>query len=133
TITIKKKTTPTAKSRVDETIAFLSNPKLKKAGVEIQMTAEEVIEFDACMKDPIYFLENYIKVITIDEGLTKIKLWDFQKDVIKNYLDSRITIFKCPRQMGKALSIDTKIPTPIGWKTMGELKIGDLVFGSDGK
>ena len=34
---------------------------------------------------------------------------------------------------GKALSLDTPIPTPTGWTTMGELKAGDTVFGADGK
>lgn len=34
---------------------------------------------------------------------------------------------------GKALSLDTAIPTPEGWSTMGDLEIGDMVFGGDGK
>lgn len=33
----------------------------------------------------------------------------------------------------KGLALDTPIPTPNGWTTMGELKVGDYVFGSDGK
>ena len=33
---------------------------------------------------------------------------------------------------GKALALDTEIPTPSGWRTMGELKEGDLVFHADG-
>jgi RecB family exonuclease len=32
----------------------------------------------------------------------------------------------------KGLAIDTPIPTPSGWTTMGDLKVGDTVFGSDG-
>lgn len=39
----------------------------------------------------------------------------------------------CCIQLMKALSIDTPIPTPNGWVTMGELRLGDLVFGADGK
>ena len=38
-----------------------------------------------------------------------------------------------PRKNSKALSLDTQIPTPLGWKTMGELHAGDVVFGADGK
>lgn len=34
---------------------------------------------------------------------------------------------------GKALSIKTKIPTPNGWTTMSELKIGDFVFDEKGQ
>lgn len=33
----------------------------------------------------------------------------------------------------QALALDTPIPTPAGWSTMGELCTGDLVFGSDGQ
>lgn len=36
------------------------------------------------------------------------------------------------RRSGKALAIDTPIPTPEGWKTMEDIKPGDYVFGMDG-
>lgn len=34
---------------------------------------------------------------------------------------------------GKALALDTLIPTPDGWVKMGDIKVGDRVFGADGK
>ena len=34
---------------------------------------------------------------------------------------------------GKALALDTPIPTPTGWRTMGELDAGDEVFNADGR
>lgn len=37
-----------------------------------------------------------------------------------------------PIQLGKALALDTPIPTPSGWTTMGTLQPGDEVFGADG-
>jgi hypothetical protein len=36
------------------------------------------------------------------------------------------------RSSGKALSLDTKIPTPSGFKTMGNIKIGDFVLDENG-
>ncbi len=36
------------------------------------------------------------------------------------------------RKQGKALSLDTPIPTPTGFTTMGNLQIGDYVLGRDG-
>jgi deoxycytidine triphosphate deaminase len=36
------------------------------------------------------------------------------------------------RLEGKALAVDTPIPTPQGWRTMGELRVSDEVFGADG-
>ena len=33
----------------------------------------------------------------------------------------------------KGLPLDTKLPTPTGWTTIGDVKVGDFVFGRDGK
>ncbi|RZU33770.1 replicative DNA helicase [Blastococcus saxobsidens] len=35
--------------------------------------------------------------------------------------------------VGKALALDTPVATPSGWTTMGELRVGDRVMGSDGR
>jgi deoxycytidine triphosphate deaminase len=37
------------------------------------------------------------------------------------------------RLEGKALAIDTPIPTPRGWRTMADLQVGDEVFGANGQ
>ncbi|MDX6347680.1 MAG: replicative helicase [Streptomyces sp.] len=34
--------------------------------------------------------------------------------------------------MGKALALDTVLPTPTGWTTMGEVNVGDLLLAADG-
>lgn len=34
---------------------------------------------------------------------------------------------------GKALALDTPVPTPDGWRTMGDLRVGDRVFDQDGR
>ena len=38
-----------------------------------------------------------------------------------------------PRQNGKMLAESTEIPTPDGWKRLGDIRVGDYVFGDDGK
>ncbi len=35
--------------------------------------------------------------------------------------------------LGKALALDTPLPTPTGWTTMGEVQVGDYLIGADGK
>lgn len=42
-------------------------------------------------------------------------------------------LLEIARKNGKAVSLDTLIPTPSGWKTMGDIVVGDYVFGADGK
>ena len=37
------------------------------------------------------------------------------------------------RLEGKALAVDTEVPTPFGWRTMGDLQPGDLVFDERGE
>ena len=37
------------------------------------------------------------------------------------------------RLEGKALAISTAVPTPTGWTTMGALRVGDEVYGPDGR
>ena len=65
----------------------------------------------------------------------------WQRAVLKDWLavdgDGRLVNTLCllcvPRQNGKALALDTEIPTPDGWKAMSEIHVGDYVFGRDGK
>ena len=35
--------------------------------------------------------------------------------------------------VGKALALDTLLPTPTGWTTMGQVRVGDHLVGADGK
>src|SRR5918993_1891880 len=37
------------------------------------------------------------------------------------------------RLEGKALALDTAVPTPSGWSSMGELQVGDQVFDENGQ
>ncbi|HUX70463.1 MAG TPA: ATPase, T2SS/T4P/T4SS family, partial [Cellulomonadaceae bacterium] len=38
-----------------------------------------------------------------------------------------------PTGSGKALALSTRVPTPAGWTTMGEIQVGDSVLGRDGR
>ena len=84
---------------------YLGNPHLKKIGVTQQMTAEEVDEFIRCSKSPTYFIENYVKIISLDKGFVKIKLYPFQKEAIEKVNDNRKIIVKAGRQVGKTTMV----------------------------
>jgi hypothetical protein len=86
---------------LDARDSYRDNPLLKKSGVQVQYTQEQVEEYIKCAKDPIYFAENYIKIVNVDRGLMPFEMWDFQKDMIKVYHENRFSITKCPRQVGK--------------------------------
>ena len=84
-----------------ETI-YLGNPLLKKANVQQEFTQEQIEEFMKCAGDPIYFAKNYIKIVSLDEGLTQFNPYDFQEKLIRNFHENRFNICKMPRQTGKS-------------------------------
>ena len=53
-----------------------------------------------------------------------------KEDGKRQFLTAYIEI---PKKNGKQLALDTPIPTPDGWKTMGTIAIGDCVFDERGK
>jgi len=81
---------------------YLGNPNLKKANTAHEFTQEQIIEFVKCKEDPVYFAKNYIKIVSLDEGLTQFHPYDFQEKLIKNFHENRFNICKMPRQTGKS-------------------------------
>ena len=84
---------------------YLGNPHLKRIGVTQQMTADEVEEYIRCSQNPTYFIERYVKIISLDKGFIKIKLYPFQKDAIEKINDNRKIIVKAGRQVGKTTMV----------------------------
>ena len=81
---------------------YLGNPNLKKANTPIEFTQEQIIEFIKCKEDPVYFARNYIKIVSIDEGLVPFNMYPFQEKLIQNFHDNRFNICNMPRQTGKS-------------------------------
>jgi replicative DNA helicase len=55
-------------------------------------------------------------------------------DEVTNGLHSGQMIIIAARPgVGKALKLDTPLPTPTGWTTMGDVAVGDLLLGADGE
>ena len=84
---------------------YLGNPNLKKANVKVEFTQENIEEFIKCKDDPVYFAKNYIKIVSLDEGLVNFNLYPFQEKLIKNFHNERFNICKMPRQTGKSTTV----------------------------
>jgi len=84
---------------------YLGNPNLKKANTPIEFTQEQILEFMKCKEDPVYFANNYIKIVSLDEGLTQFHPYDFQEKLINNFHNNRFNICKMPRQTGKSTTV----------------------------
>jgi hypothetical protein len=113
--------------KLDDNSAYLGNPLLKRANVAVEWTEETISEYQRCMEDPLYFVENYIKIVSLDEGVVPFKLFPFQKDIVGTIHNNRFTICKLPRQSGKCFHINTIVK--VRNKETGEIKeitVGDL-------
>ena len=84
---------------------YLGNPNLKRTNVNIEWTQENIEEYLKCKEDPVYFTENYIKIINLDEGLVPFEMYPFQEKLVKNFHENRFNICKMPRQSGKSTPV----------------------------
>jgi hypothetical protein len=84
-------------------VSFNGIEGLKPRGTTIEYTKEMLSEWYKCYQDPLYFISNYYYIVTLDNGLEKIKLWDFQVDFIRHLHDNRFSIILASRQVGKSI------------------------------
>lgn len=68
-----------------------------------------------------------VDIIGVPTGFHKLD------DITGGLRPDTVTIVGARPGVGKALAIDTPIPTPTGWTTMGDLNIGDKVFDEQGQ
>ena len=80
---------------------YNNNPNLKAAGVKINFTPEQIQEYIKCAQDPVYFIENYCYIVSLDQGLIKFNLYDCQKKKIDVIHNNRKVILMEGRQQGK--------------------------------
>ena len=57
----------------------------------------------------------------------------YQLDPITGQRKYRRGVIQRPKGWGKAESLDNVVPTPDGYKRFGDLRVGDYVYGADGK
>ena len=91
-------------SMVDQN-QYLGNPNLKKVNTAVEFTKDDIKEYHKCAQDPLYFIENYVQIVSLDEGLVPFKMYNFQRGMVDTMHDNRFSIFKLPRQSGKSTTI----------------------------
>lgn len=85
-------------------LSYNGNPHVKADGVQEQFTKHEINEYIRCSKDVAYFCENYVKVISLDKGLTPFVLRGYQKKMVSHFNDNRFSIVLACRQSGKSIT-----------------------------
>ena len=84
---------------------FNGDKTLRGKDQAVNYTKEQINEIIKCQEDICYFAETYYNIITLDRGREKIKLWDFQKKLLKVFVevpDGKRNVCVCSsRQIGK--------------------------------
>lgn len=93
-----------------------SRSELSEARLESYLKYSEIIQWGR--KYPIKYIERFYG----------IALLDHQRYVFMNSWLTPRNVWCQGRGSGKALSLNTNIPTPIGNKKMSEIQVGDYVF-----
>ena len=88
---------------------YLGNPNLKATDVKINWTKEQLEEYAHCARDPIHFIQKYVKIVSLDKGLVPFELYDFQEEMIRTVHSNRFVIAKLPRQSGKSTTVTAYI------------------------
>ena len=81
---------------MSKTDIYLGNKNLKRSDVKVEFTKEEIQEYVKCARDPLYFIDNYVKIVNVDLGLIPFHPYDYQKDIVRLYEKERFVICKMP-------------------------------------
>ncbi len=96
-------------------------------------------------KDKADFAVGFIECLCHTKGRwagKPFKLLPWQEQIVRDIFGTvkadgkrqfTTAYIEIPKKNGKQLALDTPIPTPDGWSTMGDLKVGGMVFDEQGK
>ena len=96
-------------------------------------------------RDAADYAVNFIQALCHTKGTwagKPFELIDWQEQIIRDlfgtlkpngYRQFNTAYIEIAKKQGKQLALDTPIPTPEGFTTMGEIKVGDKVFDEKGQ
>lgn len=84
---------------------LVDNILVKRAGLIIDLSPEQELEIMKCKLDPIYFLKEYVRINTLDEGIMPFNLFEYQVEMIYAFANKRFTIANLSRQSGKSTCV----------------------------
>lgn len=90
--------------------AYLANPRLKRAYVNLEFTEDQVKEIARCTESMEYFLTHHYNIRVLNRGDGKpgeipFAPYTYQARMASLIEDNRFTIFKLPRQSGKSILV----------------------------
>jgi len=73
----------------------------KKPGTKTKYTEKEIRELTRCAVDPLYFIENFIRVQHPIKGALPLQLYPYQNRIVGGIHNQKDCIILCGRQLGK--------------------------------
>jgi hypothetical protein len=128
-----KEAKPSQDYEAKKEAARARNAALARSGRDIAPVPEVVdAKRKASARDSFrVFCENYFP-LTFSLGWSQDHLLVIEK-IEQAVLHGGLFAMAMPRGSGKALALDTPLPTPTGWTTMGEVQVGELLYDERGR
>lgn len=116
---------------------ILEGNNVKRAFSKTEYTPEMLEELHMCSPDynkdaHFYFITTFGYTKHPTKGMILYKPFEYQIGLIDNMHNHRFNINMLGRQLGKALGLDTPVLTTSGFKTIGTIEVGDMVFHTSG-
>ncbi len=93
--------------------------------------SEDYIRLEDLLQPTLHEIES---IESRDGIMTGVPTGFIELDKLTNGLHpGNLVILAARPAVGKALALDTPLPTPTGWTTMGEVQVGDFLLGSEGQ
>jgi len=100
----------------------MSKKLIKQAFERVVYTDKEIDDLKKCAQDPVYMMENFMKVLHPVKGEVNFKLYEYQKRMVNAYQNHTRTVSLTGRQLGKSSTYNTIIKTD-----ESQIKIGELI------
>jgi len=95
--------------------------------MSFELTKNEILkEILKSGKDPVYFIDNYARIAHPIDGLIPFKLYDFQKELLKDFNAHRFNVILKARQLG----ISTTTAAYIAWMMLFHRNKNNLVIAN---
>jgi FtsK/SpoIIIE family/FtsK alpha domain/Ftsk gamma domain/LAGLIDADG-like domain len=101
-------------------------PGKSAIGIEIPNADREIVSLGDVLRSPVAAAEHHPMVVGLGKNVEGAQ-------VVANIAKMPHMLIAGATGAGKALALDTPIPTPRGWTTMGEIQVGSEVFDEQGR
>lgn len=131
----KRFATDMAAAEIGDRVQVISTAAADLVDLSLKMESHEFsVDMREAMNDRLaaYFQreaeasEHLVRGMAFGRGLERIDDW------VGGIRPGEMAVVAAPAKAGKALSLDTPLLTSDGWTTMGEIRVGQTVYGKDG-